>query len=95
MLEKCEGQRVFVVMDIEGEELDVLKDAQEYLKAAKNPITLAVCAYHRTTDYKNLMRFFESIGYHTETQPGYIYTNLNDGHGLHSLRRGIIRASNQ
>ena len=94
MLEKCKGQRVFVVMDIEGEELDVLKDAQEYLKAAKNPITLAVCAYHRTTDYENLKRLFEAIGYHTETQPGYVYTNINDGHGLYSLRRGLIRASN-
>ena len=82
------------MMDIEGKELEVLKDAQDYLKAAKNPITLAVCAYHRTTDYDDLMQFFESIGYHTETQPGYIYTDINDGHGIHSLRRGLIRASN-
>lgn len=94
LLEKCGQQRVFVMMDIEGKELEVLKDAQDYLKAAKNPITLAVCAYHRTTDYDDLMRFFESIGYHTETQPGYIYTDINDGHGIHSLRRGLIRASN-
>lgn len=94
LLEKCGQQRVFVMMDIEGKELEVLKDAQDYLKAAKNPITLAVCAYHRTTDYDDLMQFFESIGYHTETQPGYIYTDINDGHGIHSLRRGLIRASN-
>jgi len=94
LLEKCGQQRVFVMMDIEGKELEVLKDAQDYLKAAKTPITLAVCAYHRTTDYDDLMRFFESIGYHTETQPGYIYTDMNDGQGVHSLRRGVIRASN-
>jgi len=94
LLEKCGEQRVFVMLDIEGKELDVLKDAQEYLQAAKNPITLAVCAYHRTTDYDDLMRFFEAIGYHTETQPGYVYTDMIDGRGLHSLRRGIIRASN-
>lgn len=94
LLEKCGQQRVFVTMDIEGKELDVLRDAQEYLQAAKNPIMLAVCAYHRTTDYEDLMRFFEEIGYHTETQPEYIYTDMNDGHGLHSLRRGMIRASN-
>lgn len=94
LLEKCGEQRVFVMMDLEGKELDVLKDAQEYLQAAKNPITLAVCAYHRTTDYDDLMRFFEAIGYHTETQPGYIYTDMIDGRGIHSLRRGIIRAAN-
>lgn len=94
MLKKCEGRRVFVVMDLEGKELEVLRDAQEYLKEARNTITLAVCAYHRTTDYADLMRFFESIGYHTETQPGYVYTGMNDGHGIRSLRRGIIRASN-
>ena len=94
LLEKCGQQRVFVMMDIEGKELEVLKDAQDYLKAAKNPITLAVCAYHRTTDYDDLMQFFESIGYHTETQPGYIYTDMNDCRGLYSLRRGLIRASN-
>lgn len=94
LLEKCGQQRVFVTMDIEGKELDVLRDAQEYLQTAKNPIILAVCAYHRTTDYEDLMRFFEEIGYHTETQPGYIYTDINDGHGIHSLRKGIIRAAN-
>ena len=94
LLEKCGQQRVFVAMDIEGKELDVLRDAQEYLQAAKNTITLAVCAYHRTTDYEDLMRFFEAIGYHTETQPGYIYTDMNDGHGIHSLRKCMVRASN-
>lgn len=94
LLQKCGEQRVFVTMDIEGEELDVLRDAKEYLQAAKNPITLAVCAYHRTTDYQDLMRFFEEIGYHTETQPGYVYTDMNDGHGIHSLRKGMIRAAN-
>lgn len=94
LLQKCGEQRVFVTMDIEGEELDVLRDAKEYLQTAKNPITLAVCAYHRTTDYQDLMRFFEEIGYHTETQPGYVYTDMNDGHGIHSLRKGMIRAAN-
>ena len=95
LLEKCNQQRVFVAMDVEGKELEVLRDAQEYLQAAKNPITLAVCAYHNTTDYEELKRFFESIGYHTETQPGYIYTDMNDGHGICSLRRCMIRASNR
>jgi hypothetical protein len=94
LLEKCGQQRVFVMMDIEGHELEVLSDAQEYLKAAQNPITLAVCAYHRTTDYADLMRLFEAIGYHTETQPGYMYTDMNDGHGIRSFRKCIVRASN-
>ena len=94
LLEQCGQQRVFVTMDLEGNELDVLKEAQEYLQAAKSPITLAVCAYHRTTDYEDLKRFFEAIGYHTETQPGYVYTDMNDGHGIHSLRKCLIRASN-
>jgi hypothetical protein len=94
LLEKCGEQRMFVMLDLEGKELEVLKDAQEYLQAAKNPITLAVCAYHRTTDYDDLKHFFEAIGYHTETQPGYIYTDMIDGRGIRSLRRGIIRASN-
>ena len=94
LLEKCGQQRVFVMMDNEGHELEVLNDAQEYLQATKNPITLAVCAYHRTTDYEDLMRFFEAIGYHTETQPGYMYTDMNDGRGVRSLRKCIVRASN-
>ena len=94
LLEQCGQQRVFIVMDIEGKELEVLKDAQEYLKSAKNPITLAVCAYHHASDYEELMSFFESIGYHTETQPGYIYTNMNEKPGIYSLRKCMIRASN-
>jgi len=94
LLKKCGQQRVFVMMDLEGKELEVLRKAQEYLRTAGNPITLAVCAYHRTTDYDDLMAFFEEIGYQTETQPGYMYTEMNDGHGIHSLRHGLIRASN-
>ena len=94
LLERCGQQRVFVMMDMEGQELEVLREAQEFLRTATNPITLAVCAYHRTTDYADLLHFFESIGYQTETQPGYMYTDMNDGHGLHSLRRGVVRASN-
>ena len=95
LLQKCAGQRVFVTLDTEGDVLDILADAREMLTGALNPVTLAVCAYHRTTDEEDLLRFFEGIGYHTEIQPGYIYTNINDGHGLHTLRRGMIRASNR
>ena len=95
LLEKCGERRVFVTLDTEGDILDILSEAKACLKAARNPVILAVCAYHRTTDEADLLRFFEEIGYHTEIQPGYIYTNMNDGHGIHSLRRGIIRASNR
>ena len=94
LLEQCGQQRVFVVLDIEGKELEVLRDAQEYLQSAKNPITLAVCAYHHASDYEDLKSFFESIGYHTETQPGYMYTNMNEKPGIYSLRKCMIRASN-
>ena len=94
LLAQCGQRRAFVVLDIEGKELDVLKDAQEYLREAKHPITLAVCAYHHPTDYDDLMHFFETIGYHTETQHGYIYTNMYDDHGIYSLRKGMIRAAN-
>ena len=94
LLEKCGEQRVFVMMDNEGKELEVLYDAREYLQSAKNPIMLAVCAYHRTTDYDDLIRFFNAIGYHTETQPGYMYTDMNDGCGVRSFRRCIVRAAN-
>ena len=41
-----------------------------------------------------VMHFFETIGYHTETQHGYIYTNMYDDHGIYSLRKGMIRAAN-
>lgn len=94
LLTLCGTKNVFVKMDIEGAEIDVLRGAQEHLKLAKKKNILAVCAYHRTTDYSNIMSFFETIGYNTENQSGYMYTNMNDGHGIYSLRKGIIRASN-
>lgn len=94
LLSFCDTSNVFVKMDIEGAELEVLSGAQEYLKMAKNQIILAVCAYHRTTDHDNMKKLFKSIGYYTETQPGYMYTNMYDGHGVFSLRRCMIRASN-
>lgn len=94
LLEKCGQQRVFVMMDLEKETVEVLQEAREYLQAANKPIILAVSAYHRTTDYADLLRFFEEIGYRTETQPGYMYTDMNDGHGLRTFRHGLLRAAN-
>lgn len=94
LLEKCRDRSVFVKMDIEGAELEVLQGAQEYLKTAKNQLILAVCAYHHVADYDQLNAFFNVIGYSTETQSGYMYTNLYEGNGIYSLRRGVIRASN-
>ena len=94
LLNECGTHDVFVKMDIEGAEVEVLKGARAYLSARKTPIIFAVCAYHRTTDYDTLMDFFNSINYNTETQPGYMYTKMNDGRGIYTFRKVMIRASN-
>lgn len=77
-------------MDLEGVEVKVLKGESSYLSARETPLLFAVCSCHRVTDYDTRMDFSNSISYNTETQPGFMCTNMYDGHGIYAFRKVII-----
>ena len=94
LLEQETGENIFVKMDIEGYEVDVIQDAKETMSKWKYPLTLSCCTYHREKDCEDLLSYFNEIEYATELSEGYMLTSMNDDNGIYNLRHGIIRASN-
>lgn len=92
LLEMFPDKRVMVKMDIEGQELPVLRGAREYIKE-RDGLTFLCCTYHRAGDEEEAQQLFEEVGYQIEISEGYILfdfynTPLNPPY----FRRGIIRA---
>jgi len=82
---------IFIKMDIEGGEMDVVKGAERLL-GESDKIKIASAVYHRITDADEMSVFFKKIGYDFSFSKGYILTSFLDNTGIPSLRQGIIRA---
>lgn len=65
-----DNDKIFVKMDIEGHELEVLEDLLPILDRAKN-LELAVCVYHNQQD-EELARNMIPEGYTTRVREGYM-----------------------
>lgn len=80
---------VFLKLDVEGAEADVLKGAAETL--ARPDTRAIVCTYHRDGDHEALSRKMESEGYYVETSPGRILFIYDEGPLKPPyFRRGLI-----
>lgn len=90
LLKNEKTNRVFVKMDIEGLEYEVLKSSEDFIKENKN-IVFSCCTYHKDHDYNKISNFFDACGYDIEASSGYmlfIYDNLKPPY----FRKGMIRA---
>lgn len=85
------GRNMFIKMDIEGNELEVLRSSEEFLKVQDN-IKVACCTYHKSGDAEEIKRFFEKIGYHTEFSEGVMWFIYYDYPTPPYFRHGVIRA---
>lgn len=94
ILDQEKRENIFVKLDIEGYEVDVIQDSKEALSNRKDPLTLSCCTYHREKDCEVLLSYFNEIRYVTELSDGYMLTSMNDDNGIYDLRHGVIRASN-
>lgn len=92
LLEMFPDKRVMVKMDIEGQELPVLRGAKEYIKK-RDGLTFLCCTYHQTNDAYEAQQLFEEAGYQIEFSDGYMLFNMYDAEPLPPyFRKGIIRA---
>lgn len=66
------GKSLFVKLDIEGAEVDVLKGSKEFLSNNHN-IKLACCTYHRHDDERNVISLVKEMGFEYELSDGYMY----------------------
>lgn len=85
------GRSMFVKMDIEGAEVDVLKGNKQFL-TDNNRIKLSVCTYHRLSDAETIKALYEEMGYQYEFSDGYMYLPKFDKRdSFPYFRKGVLR----
>jgi hypothetical protein len=85
---------LFLKMDIEGWEPEVVKSCESWMKTDKE-IKFSCCTYHKGGDAEKLLRIFENNGYYTEFSEGYMLFLCDKLIKYPYFRKGIIRTSNK
>ena len=82
---------LFIKMDIEGNELDVLKSSLDFLSKKKN-VKIAACTYHRANDFDDISYLLKTNGYSLEVSDGYMVFVHDRKLSFPFFRHGLIRA---
>ena len=80
----------FIKMDIEGAEMSALSGGKNTLKKNKD-LKLAVCAYHRFNDERDIKDFLSEYGFEAHTTHGYMVFPFSSEYPKRFVR-GVIRA---
>ncbi len=80
----------FIKIDVEGEELSVLRGADRTLHQNPN-IKLAVCTYHKPNDAAEIKEYLENMGFAVEFSKGYMIFGEEELIPPY-FRKGLIRA---
>lgn len=91
---KESGCSVFIKLDVEGAESDVIKGIG-YL-TENNNVKLAICTYHKEHDSERFKQYFEEKDYKTQLSNGYMLFPMpnwsnEQSFGKPSFRKGILR----
>ena len=85
------SQPLFVKMDIEGAEVEVLNGNKDYLQSPPH-IKIACCTYHRREDANHIKKIFDELNLNCEFSDGYMYCIWDeDGMKYPYFRHGVIR----
>lgn len=79
-------QKVFIKIDVEGTEKEVLMGADKLLMSEN--VQVYVCTYHKKNDEQDLSEFLSERGFEIEKSDGYMFYGLGKDAGF---RRGVIR----
>lgn len=82
---------LFVKMDIEGYEVQVVRTAMSFIKSNKN-IKLSCCTYHNQHDAEEIEKMFDELQLHHEYSEGYMLFSRYDHPSYPYFRHGLIRA---
>jgi hypothetical protein len=92
---KCEKyESMFIKMDIEGSETEVVKSCTGLMQSDKD-IRFSCCTYHRQNDADVLKNIFESNGFQTTFSDGYMLFHHDKLIRYPYFRKGLIRATNK
>jgi hypothetical protein len=90
VLQNEEYGSLFIKMDIEGNELDVVRSCESWMETNKD-IRFACCTYHKKNHAKILQSIFEKHHYSIEFSDGYMLAFLDKHISYPYFRKGIIR----
>lgn len=82
--------KIFIKMDIEGAETEVLRDIQELLIDAKN-IKLAICVYHNNDDEDKVFSILPEF-FSRRVREGYMLFWADEEIAFPYFRHGVIRS---
>lgn len=82
---------IFLKMDIEGMEYEVLKSSENFLRNSPAKIKIALACYHYHHDAERLQLILNEWGFKTSFSDGYILTYMNGMHHPY-YRKCILRA---
>ena len=85
---------LFIKMDIEGNELDVLKSSLDFLSKKRN-VKIATCTYHRANDFEDISNLLKKHEYSLEVSDGYMVFVHDRNLTYPFFRHGLIRAVKQ
>jgi hypothetical protein len=94
VLKNEEYESLFVKMDIEGAELEVVRSCENWMDTDKN-IRFACCTYHKKNHAEVLQSVFEKHHYRFEFSDGYMLVSSDKLISYPYFRKGIIRAINK
>lgn len=85
------GRSIFIKMDIEGAEVEVLTGNKKFL-ADSSKIKLSVCTYHRLSDAETIRALYEKMGYQYEFSDGYMFLpKFDKKDSFPYFRKGVLR----
>lgn len=82
---------VFIKMDIEGAEVNVLNDVCDFLSKRKNT-KIVCCTYHKNNDFEKITSIITKMGYVWECSEGFMLFNLYDDPEYPYFKKGVVRA---
>lgn len=89
-----QGKQLFVKMDIEGAEVDVLNGSRDYFSNISN-MKIACCTYHKQHDEEVIPQILSELGFDYEFSDGYMlfYDVSNMQYpDFPYFRHGLVRA---
>ncbi|MBB4037582.1 hypothetical protein GGR21_003502 [Dysgonomonas hofstadii] len=86
--ENIKDEKLFIKLDVEGAEAQVLEGAKHTLE--RDDVKIAICTYHNQNDHQELSAIMNGKAYTIKTSNGYMLFHYN---GLEApyFRRGLIR----
>lgn len=85
------GKQLFIKMDIEGAEVEVLNGSRDFLSETSN-IKIACCTYHKQHDEEKIPKILSELGYSYEFSDGYMLFYADTDMRYPYFRHGLVRA---